>query len=74
MTDESPVTTADWARGSVKSKTVWFGTALAALSTAAQWQTAWEPLFGKYGPLVGQVVGVGIIALRMVTGTPLPHK
>lgn len=74
MTDESPITTADWARGSLKSKTMWFGTALAVLSTAAQLQPAWEPLFGKYGPLVGQAVGLGIMALRVVTRAPLPMK
>jgi len=60
--------------GSLKSKTMWFGTALAVLSTVAQNQPMWEPLLGEYGPIVGQVVGLAIMGLRVVTTKSLTEK
>ena len=74
MTDEVTVTARDWVRGSARSKTMWLGTTLFVLSTVAQYQTAWEPLLGAWGPLLGQGLGVAISALRLVTNKPIPHK
>lgn len=74
MTEESVITKRDWVVGSAKSKTVWFGTALAVLSTVAQFQPAWEPLIGSWGPVLGQGIGVAIAGLRLITTKPIPHK
>lgn len=74
MTDEKIVSVGDWLRGSAKSKLVWLGTALAILSTVAANFEAWQPLFGSWGPIVGQLLGVAIVVLRALTTTPLPHK
>lgn len=74
MTDESIVTAGDWARGAAKSKLVWLGVLLTILSTVAANLEAWSPLFGSYGPVVGQVLGVVIVLLRAVTSQALPHK
>ena len=74
MTDEKIVTVTDWAVGSAKSKLVWLGVLLTVLSTVAANLEAWTPLFGSWGPVVGQVLGVVIIVLRAVTNTALPHK
>ena len=74
MTVETEVTKKDWVFGSLKSKTMWFSAALLVLSTVAQYQPAWEPLFGAWGPLLGQAIAVAVAALRLVTSTPVPHK
>ena len=74
MTDEKIVTVTDWAAGAAKSKLVWLGVLLTVLSTVAANLEAWAPLFGSWGPVVGQVLGVVIVILRAVTNTALPHK
>jgi hypothetical protein len=74
MTIETEVTKKDWVFGSLKSKTMWFSAALLLLSTVAQYQPAWEPLLGAWGPLLGQAIAVAVAALRLVTSTPVPHK
>jgi hypothetical protein len=74
MTIETEVTKKDWVFGSLKSKTMWFSAVLLLLSTVAQYQTAWEPLLGAWGPLLGQAIAVAVAALRLVTSTPVAHK
>jgi hypothetical protein len=74
MTVETEVTKRDWVVGSLKSKTMWFSFVLLVLSTVAQYQAAWEPLLGAWGPLLGQAIAVAVAALRLVTSTPVAHK
>jgi hypothetical protein len=53
---------------------MWFSAVLMLLATVAQYQSAWEPLLGAWGPLLGQAIAVAVAALRLVTATPVPHK
>jgi hypothetical protein len=53
---------------------MWFSAVLLLLSTVAQYQAAWEPLLGAWGPLLGQAIAVAVAALRLVTSTPVAHK
>ena len=62
------------AAGALRSKTIWFAVALAVLSTLAGGLDDLKPYLGTWGPLVGQLVAVGIAVLRVLTSVPLEDK
>jgi hypothetical protein len=75
MTDETPIATADWLRGALRSRTVWTNVALAVLGGL-------ELAGGHLTTLFGAQVAAGVLlvgslanlALRAVTTAPLPHR
>jgi hypothetical protein len=75
MTDETTISTADWLRGALRSRTVWINVALAVLGGLELSGAHLTTLFGSQVAagilLVGSVVN---LALRAVTTTPLPHR
>ncbi len=75
MTDETEVSTRDWLRGAMRSRTVWINVALAVLGglelSGAHLTTLFGPQVAAGILLVGSVSN---LALRAVTTTPLPHR
>lgn len=75
MTDETTVSTRDWLRGALRSRTVWINTALAVLGGL---ELAGAHLTTLFGPQVAAGVllfgSLANLALRAVTTAPLPHR
>lgn len=61
-------------KGALKSRTVWFGMAVAALSWLQQALPGMEGLSPVGVTIVGTLVSAGIVALRAVTVEPLENK
>jgi hypothetical protein len=75
MTEESQITSLDWLRGAIRSRTVWINVALAVLGGLELSGAHLTTLFGAQVAaailLVGSIVN---LALRAITTTPLPHR
>lgn len=75
MTDETTISTADWLRGALRSRTVWINVALAVLGglelSGAHLTTLLGPQVAAGILLAGSMAN---LALRAVTTTPLPHR
>ena len=75
MTEESPISSRDWMRGALRSRTVWINVLLAVLGGL-------ELSGAHLTTLLGAEVAAGILlvgsianlALRAITTTPLPHR
>jgi hypothetical protein len=75
MTDETTISTADWLRGALRSRTVWINVALAVLGGLELSGAHLTTLFGSQVAAGILLVGsVANLALRAVTTTPLPHR
>ncbi len=75
MTDETEVSTRDWLRGALRSRTVWINVALAVLGGLELSGAHLTTLFGSQVAAGILLVGsVANLALRAVTTTPLPHR
>jgi hypothetical protein len=75
MTDETEVSTRDWLRGALRSRTVWINIALAVLGGLELSGAHLTTLFGSQVAAGILLVGsVANLALRAVTTTPLPHR
>lgn len=61
-------------KGAFKSRTVWFGMAVAALSWLQQALPGMEGLSPVGVTIIGTFVSAGIVALRAVTVEPLENK
>jgi hypothetical protein len=59
--------------GAFKSKTVWFGLAVAVLSWAQSVLGSSGLSPEQVGP-IGTIIGAAIVWLRAVTSVPLEHK
>lgn len=64
----------DKLKGALKSRTIWFGMAVAALSWLQQALPGVEGLSSEGVAIVGTLLSVGIMALRAVTVEPLENK
>jgi len=64
----------DTIKGAVKSKTVWFGMAIAALSWLQQALPGVEGLSPEGVSILGSLIGVGILTLRALTVESLSAK
>lgn len=75
MTEESPITSLDWLRGALRSRTVWMNVFLAILGGLELSGAHLTTLFGAEVAagilLVGSITN---LALRAITTTPLPHR
>jgi hypothetical protein len=75
MTDEIEISTRDWLRGALRSRTVWINVALAVLGGLELSGAHLTTLFGSQVAAGILLVGsVANLALRAVTTTPLPHR
>ena len=61
-------------KGAFKSKTVWFGMAIAALSWLQQFLGTLEGLTPEQVTLIGSGIGTIVIWLRLVTTVSLTEK
>jgi hypothetical protein len=61
-------------KGALKSKTVWFGMAVAALSWLQQFVGTLEGLSPEQVSLIGTGIGSIVIWLRLVTNVSLTEK
>ena len=64
----------DTLKGAVKSKTIWFGMAIAALSWLQQALPGVEGLSPEGVAIVGSLVGTAVLALRVLTVESLSQK
>lgn len=64
----------DSLKGALKSKTIWFGMAIAALSWLQQALPGVEGLSPEGVSIVGSVIGFAILGLRVLTTTSLAEK
>lgn len=64
----------DALKGAVKSKTIWFGMAIAALSWLQQALPGVEGLSPEGISIVGSFIGVAILTLRALTVESLSQK
>jgi len=75
MTDEAEVSTRDWLRGALRSRTVWINVALAVLGGL---ELSGSHITALLGPQVAAGVlllgSLANLALRAITTTPLPHR
>lgn len=75
MTDETEISTADWLRGALHSRTVWINIALAVLGGL---ELSGAHITALFGPQVAAGVMLGgslaNLVLRAITTTPLPHR
>lgn len=60
--------------GALKSRTIWFGMAVAALSWLQQALPGVEGLSSESVAIIGTLLSVGIMTLRAVTVEPLENK
>jgi hypothetical protein len=75
MTDETTISTADWLRGALRSRTVWINIALAVLGGLELSGAHITTLLGSQVAAAVLLIGsVANLALRAVTTTPLPHR
>lgn len=61
-------------KGALKSKTIWFGMAIAALSWLQQALPGVEGLSPEGVSILGSLIGAGILALRVITVESLASK
>lgn len=61
-------------KGALKSRTVWFGMAVAALSWLQQALPGMDGLSPVGVTIVGTLISAGIVVLRAVTVEPLENK
>ena len=61
-------------KGAIKSKTIWFGMAIAALSWLQQALPGVEGLSQEGISIIGSLIGVGILTLRTLTVESLSDK
>jgi hypothetical protein len=75
MTEESQITSRDWFRGAIRSRTVWINMALAVLGGLELSGAHLTTLFGA--EVAAGILLIGSLAnliLRAITTTPLPHR
>jgi len=61
-------------KGALKSRTIWFAVALAALSSLQQAIPGIQGLSPVGVTIVGTLISAGIAALRVITTEPLDNK
>jgi hypothetical protein len=61
-------------KGALKSKTVWFGMAIAALSWLQQFVGTLEGLTPEQVTIIGSGIGTVVIWLRLITNASLTQK
>jgi len=61
-------------KGALKSKTVWFGMAIAALSWLQQFVGTLEGLTPEQVTIIGSGIGTVVIWLRLITNASLAQK
>lgn len=75
MTDETEISTADWLRGALRSRTVWINIALAVLGGL---ELSGAHITALFGPQIAAGIMLGgslaNLVLRAITTTPLPHR
>ena len=75
MTDEIEISTRDWLRGALRSRTVWINIALAVLGGLELSGAHLTTLFGSQLSAAVLLVGsLANLALRAITTAPLPHR
>ena len=75
MTDETTISTADWLRGALRSRTVWINVALAVLGGLELSGAHLTTLFGSQVAAAVLLIGsLANLVLRAVTTAPLPHR
>ena len=75
MTDETEVSTRDWLRGALRSRTVWINNALPVLGGLELSGAHLTTLFGAQLSAAVLLIGsLANLALRAITTTPLPHR
>jgi hypothetical protein len=78
MTDETPITWRDWARGAWRSRMVWLNTIATVGAAALIEPNIREIVLEHVGPnwlaKIAAAVAALNIYLRARTSTPLPHR
>lgn len=75
MTEESQITSLDWLRGALRSRTVLINVSLAVLGGLELSGAHLTTLFGSEVAAGILLVGsIANLALRAITTTPLPHR
>ncbi len=75
MTDETTISTADWLRGSLRSKTMWANTAIFIIAGIELAGAHLTTLFGQKVAAAIMLIGALVnLYLRTKPTTALPHR